>query len=231
MLSPAILAGLLATCAPNIDPYTETALITVESGGDSWAMHQNGPDRSFSPRTYQEAVRIGTQLLADSHSSVDVGLTQVNSGNFAAYGVTLTDMLDPCTNLRVGAAILAVDYRREWAATSTVPPQARPQTALRRALQEYNSGSPTAAPQYTNAIIRALGSRLVRLTVAATSLPSTVTSPPAPTPRFTRPPRQSLVAAAPLEIFRNVQHAGTLSHAARLPGPQALPHVQTASAQ
>src|SRR3979411_2457359 len=105
MLSPAVLAALLATCAPNIDPSTETALITIESAGDTWALHQNSPDRHFSPKPYQEALRIGTHLLANDHSSVDVGLTQVNSRNFTAYAVTLGDMLDPCKNLHVGASI------------------------------------------------------------------------------------------------------------------------------
>src|SRR5277367_2334485 len=119
-LSPAILAALLSACAPNVDPHTATALIAVESNGNAWALHENAPNRSYAPRTYQEAYLTGTQVLNASHpgDSLDVGLMQVNSRNFASYGVTLGDMLDPCTNLKVGSAILSADYRREWAATS-----------------------------------------------------------------------------------------------------------------
>lgn len=209
MLSPTILAALLAACAPTIDPHTEAALIAVESGGDAWALHGNAPDQSYAPRTYQEAYLIGTRLLIASRAGVDVGLTQVNSRNFAAYGVTLRDMLDPCVNLKVGSAILAADYRREWAATSDVLSPTHAQTALRRALQDYNSGSPTAAPQYTAAIIRALDSRLVALTLATTSAtapPVQETLPPAPPARPSPPLRLTHVASPPTVLFRNVSN-------------------------
>lgn len=173
MLTPALLTALLHVCAPNVEAHTEAAVVAVDSGGDAWVLHDNTTGRAFAPRTYQEAVRVGTRLLADGHS-VDVGLTQINSRNFTAYHVSLIDMLDPCANLRVGSAILTADYRRQWTQTADVPATIRPQVALRRALQEYNSGSPMAAPAYTDAIIHALDSRLVTLTAG----PNTITLAP-----------------------------------------------------
>ncbi|RZL18389.1 MAG: type VI secretion protein, partial [Sphingomonas sp.] len=41
---------------------------------------------------------------------VDVGLAQVNSANFARLGVTIEQVFDPCTNLRLASLILQDGY-------------------------------------------------------------------------------------------------------------------------
>src|SRR5579883_930276 len=67
--------------------------------------------------------------------SVDLGLMQVNSRHLAAFGLTVQQALDPCTNIRAGDAVLTADY---LAAARAVGPGQR---ALRLALAMYNAGS------------------------------------------------------------------------------------------
>jgi type IV secretion system protein VirB1 len=129
MIPPALLA-----CAPNIAPATLEAVISVESGGNTLAMHVNGlRAQPPSPHDVQEVSQIAEQYIVRGYS-VDLGLTQVNSGNLAALGVTIEQALDPCTNIRSGAAILTADY------AEAVHSRGEGQLALKAALSAYNTG-------------------------------------------------------------------------------------------
>ena len=66
--------------------------------------------------------------------SVDIGLMQVNSRNLAALGITVEQVLDPCTNIHAAATILTADYA---AAART---RGDGQAALQAALSAYNTG-------------------------------------------------------------------------------------------
>jgi type IV secretion system protein VirB1 len=61
-------------------------------------------------------------------------LMQVNSRNLAALGTSIAHVLDPCTNIRSGAAILTADYAQ------AVRSHGEGQVALRAALSAYNTG-------------------------------------------------------------------------------------------
>lgn len=50
-------------------------------------------------------------LRRDSNGTVDAGLMQINSGNWAAYGLT-ADPFDPARNIAAGVQMLAGDLRR-----------------------------------------------------------------------------------------------------------------------
>ena len=67
---------------------------------------------------------------------------QVNSRNLVALGTTVDRVLDPCTNVRDGAAILTADY------AAAVRRRGEGQLALQAALSAYNTGS--FYPGYTN---------------------------------------------------------------------------------
>ena len=100
-----ITAPLLA-CAPNVAPATLEAVISVESGGNPFALNVNGLSVQPPPaRDIREAAKVAASFIARGYS-VDLGLMQVNSRNLVTLGLTLQQVLDPCTNIRGGATIL-----------------------------------------------------------------------------------------------------------------------------
>ena len=130
MIPPALLA-----CAPNVAPATLEAVISVESGGDPFALHVNGlRAQPPSPRDVQQAAQIAEQYIARGYS-VDLGLMQVNSRNLATLGITIEQVLVPCTNIRGGAEILTADY------AEAVHSRGEGQPALQAALSAYNTGN------------------------------------------------------------------------------------------
>ena len=68
------------------------------------------------------------------HVPVDVGLMQVSTDEAARRHISAAGLLDPCTNVRTGWAILSDDYQLE--ARAFGPGQA----ALQHALSRYNTG-------------------------------------------------------------------------------------------
>ena len=105
-----MIAAALLACAANVAPVTLEAVVRVESGGNPLAVtvnHLAAPQQH--PATLAEAVAIAQATIARGYS-VDLGLMQVNSRNLAALGISIAQVLDPCTNLKAGAAILTADY-------------------------------------------------------------------------------------------------------------------------
>lgn len=195
-LAGVALASLLSACAPSVSTDTMAAVVGVESGGDALALGDNTLRRAFHPRDRAAAVTLAQALIARG-DSLDVGLAQVNSGNFAAYGVTAAQMLEPCRNVRVGASILAGDYR---AAAARFP---NPRVALWHAIMAYNTGSIYAGDSYARLVvsqatlgpvvpsIALLTGRPLPLPLSATTVarppasrPPIVRSAPAPDPGF-----------------------------------------------
>lgn len=97
LMAPAISRADVAQCFRDaattyqIDPYLLLAIAQTESG-----LH---PDSININRT-----RSGRA------ASFDMGLMQINSGwlpQLQKYGINRTALIDPCTNIRVGAWILA----------------------------------------------------------------------------------------------------------------------------
>jgi type IV secretion system protein VirB1 len=150
LLAAITLAQLLRDCAPSVSPKTMTAIVRVESGGNSLALRDNSLGRAFAPGSTAEAVAWANQLLAMGHS-LDLGLSQVNSANLPMLGLTVRAAFDPCTNLQAGATILGADYRNAAQHFGTG------QYALRRAIGAYNSGSLYAGQDYVNEILAAAG--------------------------------------------------------------------------
>lgn len=93
-----------------VDPFLLYAIALMESGrleGESqiapwpWALNVEG--EAFFPTSRDEAV----QLLAAHHGkSVDVGLMQVNIRWHGHRVTSPRDLLEPTTNLKIGATIL-----------------------------------------------------------------------------------------------------------------------------
>lgn len=148
ILAAGTLAAYLSTCAPSVAPSTMTAIVGVESGGDPLALHDNTTRRAYSPRDARTALAIADTLIRRGHS-VDVGVGQVNSANFASYRVDAARMLDPCANLEVASRILEGDYAHAVA----IFPQ--PREALWHAISAYNTGSLFAGRAYVEAVVAA----------------------------------------------------------------------------
>ncbi|MDR7925755.1 lytic transglycosylase domain-containing protein [Acidithiobacillus thiooxidans] len=134
---------LLQECAPQVAPVTMAAVVQTESGGNPLVIHDNTTNRSYFPKTRRDAERILHLLLAAGHQ-VDAGIAQVDSENFAAYGLNYKNVFDPCTNLQVASKIL-VD---SWKASGKKLPGA---------LQVYNSGKPSGDARYARIVYHQAG--------------------------------------------------------------------------
>jgi type IV secretion system protein VirB1 len=122
-------------CGSTVDPGTLQAIIRVESGSRPLAINVNHlPSQPPPARDAATAGAVASHWISLGYS-VDLGLMQVNSRNLSALGYTVSQMFDPCTNVRAGAAILTADY---LSARATRPD---PQIALQAALSDYNSGT------------------------------------------------------------------------------------------
>ena len=127
-------ADLALECAPNVAVSTMEAIIWAESGGNPLAMNVNRVKvQPVVPKAASEVAALAKDWIAQGFT-VDLGLAQINSANLPALGLTVEQALDPCTNLRAGATILATGYER---AVRTHGPGQR---ALQTALSEYNTG-------------------------------------------------------------------------------------------
>ena len=134
-----LVADLYTTCGPWVHPDTIAAVVAVESSGHPLAI--GTPHGAIFPRTRAQAVHaLGVALRTES--SVDIGLMQINSQWLPKLHVRADALLDPCVNVRVGAAILA----RNFVAASR--PGRTHLQALIAALSMFNSGSETAARDY-----------------------------------------------------------------------------------
>jgi len=151
----ATLSALLQACTPAVSADTMRAIVMVESRGYSYAISDNTtrvvycvPGGRIYPCGRERATAIAEGAIAQGHS-VDVGIAQVNSGNFRSFHVSAANMLEPCLNLRVGGAILTSAYR------SSISRFAEPREALWHAIMAYNTGSLYVGESYVHSVVDA----------------------------------------------------------------------------
>lgn len=126
---------LAVQCAPDVSPVTIEAIIRVESKGNPLALNVNRVKvQPVVPKTAPEVAKVAADWIARGFS-VDLGIMQINSANLPKLGLTIEQVLDPCTNIRAGAAILADGYARAKSL------HGGGQTALQAALSAYNTGN------------------------------------------------------------------------------------------
>lgn len=142
---------LVAQCAPFVAPSTMSAIVQVESGGRALVILDNATGRDYNPSSIAQGVATIDRLLAEGHRQLDVGIAQVDTENFAAYGLTPATALNACTNIRVGARILQAAYKQAVVAYGPG------QVALFHAFEAYNSGRLNDDPSYANKILAAAG--------------------------------------------------------------------------
>lgn len=136
MLSTTAFLAIAMQCAASIHPSTAFDVARVESGFNPYAIAEIVPKAgpsfgdqhiiSHLPASRGDAEHILRRLTAQDRR-YSVGLMQITSTNFRHYGVSATELLDPCTNLSVFEHILRDCYRRGG--------------TLKRALSCYYSGN------------------------------------------------------------------------------------------
>lgn len=126
------LMTLILACSIGVHPQTVQAIIKHESGGNPYAI--NNQARSFYPTRLEDAQRIAIEQVRAGRST-DIGLMQINSQHLSKFGLTPVDLLDPCTNIRIGTTILSRNYAQTWAKYRAEKP------ALLGALSMYNTGN------------------------------------------------------------------------------------------
>jgi type IV secretion system protein VirB1 len=140
--------ALLNSCAPHAALNTMLAVATTESDFHPYAISINNPQKladkvglanhaielARQPNSRLEAV-LWMRWLLQRRISVSVGLLQVNTGNAARFRLNPERLFDPCTNIAVGANLLAEAYATQRLASP------KNSDALLRALSVYNSGT------------------------------------------------------------------------------------------
>lgn len=101
----------------------------------------------YQPKTLIQTKYIANWLYKNGFK-YDLGIAQVNSSNFARFGVTPDDMLDTCKNLNIASKILLEFYNNAKRITTDE------QLALKYAISAYNSGkyNSEAGRKYLNKI-------------------------------------------------------------------------------
>lgn len=164
-ISRPLLARLVRACAANVDATIQAAIVSVESGGNAWALHDDNDGSTYAPNSYEAAQNLAQSIIernrlqyGSQDRGVDVGLAQINSLNFAMLGVGASAMLDPCDNLRASQSIILTAYQHE---RSLMGSDGDNDGALRRALQVYNSGQSTGDDAYVRAIFASVSTPFV----------------------------------------------------------------------
>lgn len=134
-------------CVPSASLVTLAAIVNAESGGNPnalqldfprsilrrWQLHPGALRLVRQPNSATEALDWIDYLNA-RRVSVDVGLMQVSTDEATRRHISPAALLDPCTNVRTGWAILSDDYQIE------VRTYGSGQAALQHALSRYNTG-------------------------------------------------------------------------------------------
>jgi type IV secretion system protein VirB1 len=150
-LTEAEFLSLAGRCAPGVPPDTLLAIARTESGLNTNAISINRPRASARRAGYRDGeivllrqptnrmqARRWLHWLELHHFTVSIGLMQINVETALPLRVSAEQLLDPCTNLRLGARILTAEYLEVARGIG------EGFAALDAAFSLYNTGSPTA---------------------------------------------------------------------------------------
>lgn len=200
---------LALRCGPAVAPSTLASIARTESDFEPLSINDNTTRTNGSPATRDIAVQIASKLLDAGHS-VDIGIMQINSANFAMLGLTLEAAFDPCKSVAAGAAVLVGGY-----AGGTT--HAEQQLALRVALSKYNTGD--AQRGFTNGYVHkvelAAGHIVPALDVG--TAPAAIDSQPQPTAAPSIPVDPS--APPTWDVWSSFDYAATHHQEAHDPAP------------
>ncbi|MCY0853058.1 lytic transglycosylase domain-containing protein [Cupriavidus sp. D39] len=171
------LQSLMARCVPEVHPTTMAAIVRVETGGNMFAISDDGPAglpwserkkliRSFRPSTLEEAVQISRDLAEKGHW-FGIGLTQLSNRHLSKLGLSVEQALDLCTNLKSGGKVLLEFF------AAAKKKYANENDALQAAISAYNTGNFESG--FANGYVQKVVSA-ARLTVPALRTGGTVSA-------------------------------------------------------
>ena len=213
---------LALRCGASVAPSTLAAIARTESGFQPLSINDNTTGTSGVPATRDIAIQIASKLLEAGHS-VDVGIMQINSGNFASLGLTLEAAFDPCKSVAAAAVILAGDY----AGGDTHEGQ---QAALRVAISRYNTGD--AQRGFANGYVHTveLAARHVVPAIDVGAAPAAIDSQAAPAAALAVPVDPN--APPSWDVWPSYEYAATPHHEVQppaAPAPVAGPVLSAAA--
>lgn len=128
-----IMIELIQACATSTPVPVVQAIVKTESGFNPNAIGVNyGGKQIKQPKSYSEAVIKAKQLIKAGHN-IDLGLAQINSSNLKWLGLSIEQVLQPCTNLKAMQFILYDCYKRSG--------ESGLGTKMQRAFSCYNTGN------------------------------------------------------------------------------------------
>jgi type IV secretion system protein VirB1 len=140
-------------CGPTVDPVTTTAIVRTESAFDPLVIRDNTLKATYIPKNREQAERLVRASVAAGHR-VAIGLMQITAPWASRLKLKPEMLLDACTNITVGTAILAANYRLCAVHAET------PAGALVCALSAYWSGNGRTGGVYVNQVFKMAGSPL-----------------------------------------------------------------------
>ena len=202
---------LALRCGPSVAPLTLAAVAKTESRFEPLTINDNTTGVTGVPATPAIAVQLATSLLEAGHS-LDLGLMQINSGNFRRLGLRPDVAFDPCHSIAAAATILTDAY----AGGETHPEQ---QAALRGALSAYNTGDAVSglANGYVHKVELAARQVVPAIDVGAMPSPASPAAPGAVAQASLPPPPPSDPDAPPSwNVWASFEHDAS-GHSGRHP--------------
>lgn len=165
-------------CGADVNPYTTAAIMRIESGFNPLAINNNTLGRSYFPATRPEAETMASDFLAKGNE-LAVGFMQVHTQWLSRLGLKVSQLFEPCTNIRVGTYILKTNYEECQMRGLTG------QKAMDCALTAYWSGRYVPGSKYVDMVRgSAAGGKIVRVagsdSGAHASAPEPQGTPPRP---------------------------------------------------
>ena len=175
MLPMSDFTAMANRCGPSVDKTTLASVAATESGFETLSVHDNTTGSSATMDGPEQGAAAVKRLIDRGHS-LDVGLMQINSTNFAALGLDATSAFDPCASIAAAAKLLSQAYVGG-------PTHEAQQAALRGALSTYNTGD--AERGIRNGYVRRVELAAARVVPAidTASLHVTASVPSSPDPK------------------------------------------------
>ena len=98
----------IETCSSGVHPDTVAAVVEIVTNREPFVftvLPAKGKRIQGSARDRDTVIRKGSEHI-EAGGMVSVGLMQVSSKYWKKHDVTIMDMMDPCTNIRVGTSLL-----------------------------------------------------------------------------------------------------------------------------